>query len=294
MRGEVSVVEQATGNGQERSGVSPDSLRVAVLVPCHNEEATIECVVEDFRKQLPRAVVYVYDNASSDRTAERARAAGAVVRTEARKGKGYVVQRMFADIEADVYVLVDGDATYDPESVQGMVRVVCEESVDMVVGARVPLHTDRDAHRPGHRFGNALLTGVVSRLFGADLRDMLSGYRVFSRRFVKCFPAFSGGFEVETELTVFALELRLPFTEIDTRYLARPEDSESKLRTFSDGWRILLTILILLKEVRPFTVFSVMALVLAGSSLGLGVPIVRTFLDTGLVPRFPTPSLRLR
>ena len=264
-------------------------LRVAVLIPCYNEEVAIAQVVKDFRAALPQAGIYVYDNNSKDRTTEVAREHGATVRVERRQGKGNVVRRMFADIEADVYVLVDGDATYDAASAPKMVRTLLDEQLDMVVGCRV--HTQTEAYRPGHVFGNAMLTGFVAKLFGRSFTDILSGYRVFSRRFVKSFPALSKGFETETELTVHALELRMPVTEIDTPYGARPEGSASKLSTYRDGTRILRLILQLYKHERPLMYFSTLAGLLALLSAGLAAPIVLEFLNTGLVPRFPTAIL---
>src|SRR5437588_10997826 len=217
------------------------AMRIAVLVPCFNEETAVATVVGDFRKALPSAQIYVYDNNSSDRTAVVAREAGAEVRSEYRQGKGHVVRRMFADVDADVYVLVDGDATYDAPSAPRMIGVLLSERLDMVVGLRA----DRSeaAYRRGHRTGNRVLTGFLSRVFGHAFKDILSGYRVFSRRFVKSFPVLSDGFEIETELSVHALELALPVAEIDTPYYARPEGSFSKLNTWRDGFRILGTIL---------------------------------------------------
>lgn len=263
--------------------------RVAVLIPCYNEEVAIGQVVRDFRAALPEAAIYVYDNNSRDRTCEVAREAGAIVRTERRQGKGNVVRRMFADIEADVYLLVDGDATYHAASGPQMVQTLLAEQFDMVVGCRT--HTQTEAYRPGHVFGNAMLTGVVAKLFGRSFTDILSGYRAFSRRFVKSFPALSKGFETETELTVHALELRMPVTEIDTPYGARPEGSASKLSTYRDGWRILRLILQLYKHERPLAYFSVVAALLAVLSAGLATPIILEYLQTGLVPRFPTAIL---
>ncbi|WP_046113037.1 glycosyltransferase [Aquincola tertiaricarbonis] len=263
--------------------------RVAVLIPCYNEEVAIGQVVKDFQAALPQAAIYVYDNNSSDRTAEVAREAGAAVRVERRQGKGNVVRRMFADIEADVYLLVDGDATYDAASGPKMVHTLVAERFDMVVGCRT--HTQTEAYRPGHVFGNAMLTGVVAKLFGRSFTDILSGYRAFSRRFVKSFPALSKGFETETELTVHALELRMPVTEIDTPYGARPDGSASKLSTYRDGWRILRLILQLYRHERPLAYFSVLAALLALLSAGLATPIILEYLETGLVPRFPTAIL---
>ncbi|WP_051341495.1 glycosyltransferase family 2 protein [Azospirillum halopraeferens] len=262
---------------------------IAVLVPCYNEEAAIGQVVRDFRAALPDATVYVYDNNSADRTAEVARAAGAVVRHEPLQGKGNVMRRMFADIEADVYVLVDGDDTYHAASAPMMVQRLWEDQLDMVNGARV---TDIvAAYRPGHRFGNKVLTGIVAHIFGNRIQDMLSGYRVFSRRFVKTFPALASGFETETELTVHALELRMPIAEVKTPYKDRPAGSASKLRTFRDGFRILRTILILVKEERPLPFFASIAGLLLLVALGLVAPLIATYLQTGMVPRLPTAVL---
>lgn len=270
----------------ETPAVSPT---IAILVPCYNEEAAIERVVHEFRTALPEAMIYVYDNNSRDRTLELARAAGAHVRVERRQGKGNVVRRMFSDIEADAYVLVDGDATYHAPSAREMVRCLIDENLDMVVGCRV--HTEAEAYRAGHQFGNAMLTGFVARLFGRTFSDILSGYRVFSRRFVKSFPALSVGFETETELTVHALELRMPVMEIETPYGARPEGSVSKLSTYRDGFRILRLILQLYKHERPLAYFSIVAGALALLSVLLGTPLVLEWLRTGLVPRFPTAIL---
>jgi glycosyltransferase involved in cell wall biosynthesis len=263
--------------------------RIAVLIPCYNEGKAIRKVVTEFAAALPDATIYVYDNNSTDDTREEARSAGAIVRTETHQGKGNVVRRMFADIEAEVYVLVDGDGTYDAGSSSKMVEHLLTESLDMVNAERVA--TNERAYRPGHVFGNKLLTGTVALIFGNRIRDMLSGYRAFSRRFVKSFPALASGFETETELTVHALELRLPIAEIATPYRDRPVGSQSKLRTFRDGFRILRTIVLLVKEERPLQFFSAVATVLALASITLGWPLVTTFLETGLVPRLPTAVL---
>jgi glycosyltransferase involved in cell wall biosynthesis len=263
--------------------------RIAVLVPCFNEEAAIAQVIGDFRAALPQAVVYVYDNNSSDRTVEIARAAGAVVRGEQRQGKGNVVRRMFSDIDADVYVLVDGDATYHAPSAPAMVARLLEERLDMVVAARD--HADDAAYRRGHVAGNRLLTNFVDAVFGATFSDILSGYRVFSRRFVKSFPALSGGFEIETELTVHALLLDLPFAEIRTPYYARPAGSQSKLSTWRDGFRILGTIFKLYRSERPLVFFSSIGMTMAAVSIMLAIPIVATFIEHGVVPRLPTAIL---
>lgn len=264
---------------------------VAVLVPCHNEEAAVAKVVAAFRTAVPNAVVYVYDNNSTDRTMDTARAAGAVVRRENHQGKGYVVRRMFADVDADIYVLVDGDATYDAPSARTMIARLVEERLDMVVGVRV----DREeaAYRRGHRTGNKLLTGFVQNIFGQSFTDMLSGYRVFSRRFVKSFPVLSGGFEIETELTIHAVELGLPVAEVKTPYYARPEGSESKLNTWSDGFRILWSIFQIYRSERPLMFFSAIAFAFAIVAIGLAIPIFITFVQTGTVPRLPTAILAM-
>ncbi|CAG0968793.1 dolichol-phosphate mannosyltransferase [Myxococcaceae bacterium] len=271
------------------SGKNAEGPSIAVLVPCFNEAASVATVVTAFRRHLPSARVYVYDNASTDETAERAREAGASTRAEPLRGKGNVVRRMFADVDADIYVLVDGDATYDAASAPTLVETLVERSLDMVNGRRIA--TDAAAYRKGHRTGNALLGTLVSLVFGTGLSDVLSGYRVFSRRFVKSFPALSMGFEIETELTVHALELRMPIAEIDTPYFPRPENSPSKLSTVRDGVRILALILTLVKEERPLAFFSAMALALAAFSLTLAWPVFTTFFETGLVPRLPTAVL---
>jgi len=266
-----------------------DRHRIAVLLPCHNEEAAIADTVSGFRAALPGATIYVYDNNSSDRTIEVARAAGAVVRTERHQGKGYVVRRMFADVDADIYVLADGDATYDAPSSPAMIARLLEEKLDMVVGVRV--HREEAAYRRGHQTGNRLLTGVVGNIFGQSFSDMLSGYRVFSRRFVKSFPVLSGGFEIETELTIHALELELPVAEVNTPYYARPEGSASKLNTWRDGFRILWSIGQIYRSERPLPFFSAIALALAVIAIALAIPIVITFVQEGTVPRFPTAIL---
>lgn len=263
--------------------------KIAVLVPCYNEEVAVAKVVRDFRAALPEATVFVYDNNSTDNTAAAARAAGAEVYRETRQGKGFVVRRMFTDVEADIYVLVDGDATYDAPSVRKMIARLIDERLDMVVGSRV--HLEKAAYRAGHETGNRLLTGFVAWVFGPSFNDMLSGYRVFSRRFVKSFPVLSGGFEIETELTIHALEIGLAVAEIDTPYYARLEGSSSKLNTWRDGFRILWTILQLYRAERPLPFYSIIGLGLAIISVALAVPIVITFIETGMVPRFPTAIL---
>jgi glycosyltransferase involved in cell wall biosynthesis len=262
--------------------------RIAVLVPCYNEAQTVAGVVTAFRATLPSATVYVYDNNSTDDTSAQAGAAGAVVRKEPLQGKGNVIRRMFADIDADIYVLVDGDGTYDAASAPRMIDRLIDDDLDMVNAARDA--TD-SAYRPGHRFGNKLLTGIVSHIFGNRVTDMLSGYRVFSRRFAKSFPGLAHGFEIETELTVHALELRLPIAEVRAPYGSRPLGSVSKLATIRDGFRVLWTIVVLIKEERPLPFFSLIAALLAGTSVLLTVPIFITFVETGLVPRMPTAVL---
>jgi glycosyltransferase involved in cell wall biosynthesis len=264
---------------------------IAVLLPCYNEESAIAKVVRDFRSALPEATIYVYDNNSKDRTAEIARAEGAVVRTEVQQGKGHVVRRMFRDIEADFYVMADGDDTYEASIAPEMLQIAIEGGHDLVNCVR--RETEQAAYRGGHRFGNLLLTGVVRRIFGDRVQDMLSGYKVFSRRFVKSFPALSQGFDIETELTVHALELLMPVAHVDGPYRGRPEGSESKLRTYRDGWRILMLIFKLIRHERPMFFFSTLSAVLAALSLILAAPIVDTYVQTGLVPRLPTAVLSM-
>jgi glycosyltransferase involved in cell wall biosynthesis len=263
--------------------------RVAVLIPCYNEAAAIAQVVADFSASLPHATIYAYDNNSSDATVEVAQAAGAVVRREYRQGKGNVVRRMFSDIDADVYVMVDGDGTYHAPSAPEMIRQLEDDCLDMVVGCRVSIV--EEAYRPGHRFGNALLTGFVARLFGRQFRDILSGYRVFSRRFVQSFPALSPGFEIETEITVHALELRMPIAEVATPYGARAEGSVSKLSTYKDGFKILRMILALYRREYPARFFGMIGAAFAMLSVALATPVVIEFINTGLVRRFPTAFL---
>ena len=279
---EMMLREKADINAVERH-------RIAVLVPCYNEEKSIATVIADFRAALPHAAIYVYDNNSTDRTVHAAEQAGAMVRREQRQGKGHVVRRMFTDVEADIYVLVDGDATYDAPSVQGMIEKLFDDRLDMVVAARVD--QEKAAYRAGHRTGNWLLTSFVTLVFGRTFSDILSGYRVFSRRFVKSFPVLSRGFEIETELTVHALELELPVAEAETPYYSRVEGSDSKLNTWRDGFRILWTIMRLYRSERPFQFFSAIAFFLAAVAIILAVPIAATFLREGVVPRLPTAIL---
>ena len=263
--------------------------RIAVLIPCYNEELTIPKVVRDFRRALPEAVVYVYDNNSRDRTCDVARTAGAVIGFENMQGKGNVIRRMFADVEADIYVIVDGDDTYDATAAPRLVSLLWDNQLDMVSARR--LSDERNAYRAGHRFGNKLLSSTIHVIFGDRCRDVLSGYRVLSRRFVKSFPALTQGFDIEAELTIHALELNMPIMEVDSAYKARPKGSISKLHTYRDGVRICWTIFYLLKEERPFHFFGIIFLTLALFSTAISVPIFMTYFETGLVPRFPTAVL---
>lgn len=267
----------------------PQGLKIAVIVPCYNEEAAIGTVVKQFRAALPSADIYVYDNNSKDNTIAAAKKAGAIVGVETRQGKGHVVRRMFGDIDADVYVMIDGDATYDAPSAPGMIAMLVAEKLDMVVGSRID--QEEAAYRPGHRFGNRVLTGFVKRIFGKNFNDILSGYRIFSRRFVKSFPALSTGFEIETELTVHSLELDMPVAEVETPYYARPEGSTSKLNTYRDGIRILWTIGKLFRTERPMQFFSIISMFFFVLSLLISIPVFRTYFETGLVPRLPTALL---
>jgi len=262
---------------------------IAVLIPAYNEATTIGDVVRSFRVALPNARIYVYDNNSFDNTAKMARDAGAIVRREPLQGKGHVVRRMFADIEADVYVMVDGDATYDAAAAPRLVSRLVETQADMVVGARIT--EEKAAYRAGHRLGNRMLTGLVAWIFGDRFTDMLSGYRAFSRRFAKSFPALASGFETETELTVHALELDMITAEIQTAYGARPEGSVSKLSTFKDGFRILGTIGRLMRDERPLLFFGALSGLILLAALALGAPLIGEYMATGLVPRFPTAFL---
>src|ERR1700728_574095 len=278
-------------SSNERLPGNPVQIRldVAILVPCFNEEQAVTKVVADFRAALPQAVIYVYDNNSTDGTVEAARRAGATVRRETYQGKGHVVRRMFNDVEADIYVLVDGDATYDAPSAPAMIGKLVEERLDMIVATR--MDREEAAYRPGHRAGNWVLTAFVTHMFGRAFTDILSGYRVFSRRFVKSFPVLSGGFEIETELTVHALELELPVGEVATPYYSRPSGSASKLSTWRDGFRILWTVLKLYRAERPLSLFGSLGIALAIMSVGLAIPLVITYVQEGLVPRLPTAVL---
>src|SRR6202451_4403884 len=290
-RGDLAGMAKALEQFARREFLQPlpAQPRIAVLVPCFNEEAAVATVVADFRKALPLAEIFVYDNNSSDRTVAVAREAGAQVRGERRQGKGHVVRRMFADIDADIYVLVDGDATYDAASAPRMIDTLVYDHLDMGVGFRVD--QAEAAYRPGHRTGNLMLTGFLSAVFGQAFKDILSGYRVFSRRFVKSFPVLSDGFEIETELSVHALELALPVAEIETPYYARPEGSVSKLNTWRDGFRILGTILKLYRSEKPLQFFTAIGILLTLVSVGLAIPVIVTYLEEGIVPRLPTAVL---
>ena len=263
--------------------------RIAVLLPCYNEEAAIAATVAGFRAALPDAAIYVYDNNSRDNTCEVARQAGATVRGERQQGKGHVVRRMFADVDADIYVMADGDLTYDPRAAPAMVDQLLTDQLDMVVGTRK--HEASDAFRGGHVLGNRIFNGLLSGLFGRTFSDIFSGYRVFSRRFVKSFPVLSSGFEIETEMSVHALELRMPVGEVETVYAARPQGSESKLSTWGDGWRILKTIVTLYRIERPVLFYGGIGALLLAAAILLAVPLVITYINTGLVPRFPTAIL---
>jgi len=262
---------------------------IAVILPCYNEEAAIAATIAGFRAALPDARIYVFDNNSRDRTVEVARAAGAIVRTERMQGKGHVVRRMFSDVEADIYVMADGDATYDAAAAPALIRMMLDERLDMVVGARKS--EVEAAYRRGHRFGNRMLTGILARLFGRSFSDILSGYRVFSRRFVKSFPVLSAGFEIETEISIHALELQMPVGEVVTAYGARPEGSVSKLSTYRDGWRILRTIMSLFRLEKPVLFFGAIGAALALLAVILAIPLAITYAQTGLVPRLPTALL---
>ncbi len=268
-------------------------LKIAILLPCFNEELTIADVVKSFQQAVPGSVVYVYDNASTDQTAARAQEAGALVAHENRRGKGEVVRRMIADIDAGIYVMADGDGTYDASYAPQLIDKLTSKNLDMVVGTRQETaeEQDGDAYRRGHRFGNRLFNWFVALLFSRQFSDIFSGYRVFSRRFVKSYPAFAKGFEIETEMTIHSLDLRIPVAEFPTPYKARPEGSESKLNSITDGFRILGTIFMLLKETKPIQFFTALFILFAATSVALAVPLFISYLETGLVPRLPTAVL---
>jgi glycosyltransferase involved in cell wall biosynthesis len=281
------MAEELSKNGQVIG--LPADLRVAVLLPCYNEAGAIVQTIEGFKAALPMATIYVYDNNSTDGSGALAKAAGAQVQIVRQQGKGHVVRRMFADIDADIYIMADGDATYEAAAAPFMVAEMLAENLDMIVGAR--RSEVEDAYRRGHRLGNKMLTGLLQQLFGRSFTDILSGYRVFSRRFVKSFPVLSAGFEIETEISVHALELSMPVREVVTAYAARPEGSESKLSTYRDGWRILNTIITLYRIERPIGFFGLIGFALILFAAVLSVPLVLTYIDTGLVPRLPTALL---
>lgn len=266
-----------------------DAPRIAVTIPCYNEAITIAKVIEDFRTALPTADIYIFDNNSSDNTAQVAREAGAIVRTETRQGKGHVVRRIFADVEADIYIMADGDDTYDASLAPTLVELMQKNHVDMVVGTRAGV--TQDAGREGHAFGNRIFNTLYNKMFGDQFTDIFSGYRVFSRRFVKSFPAVSAGFEIETEMSVHCSQLGIPTLERPTPYGVRPEDSHSKLRTFRDGFRILGMFAMLAKETRPAAFFGAIGLGMALLAMLISVPLVFTYFETGLVPRVPTAIL---
>lgn len=280
------LLHQVFDTGQAEAVRRP---RIAVMLPCYNEALAIRQVIERFQRALPEADIYVYDNNSNDGSSAIARDAGVIVRQEIRQGKGFVVRRMFADIEADIYVMCDADETYEAEVAPLLVEKLIDEGLDMVVGSRADAAVG--AYRPAHKFGNWMLTSLVRATFGRGFDDMLSGYRVFSRRFVKSFPVMAQGFEIETELTIHALQLEMPTAEVPTRFSERPAGSESKLSTISDGLRILWTISVLLKLERPFHFFGLIAMALAAASLGVGLPVVADYLTTGFVPRMPSAVL---
>jgi len=270
----------------DKDGKDP---KIAVLIPCYNEEVSIRSVIDGFNSELPGSEIYVYDNNSKDNTIAVSKSAGAKVFSVYLQGKGNVIRRMFADIDADVYILVDGDATYDPKSARGMIEKLLEEQLDMVVGTR--RHEEKEAYRFGHTWGNKLLTNCVKRIFGGNFTDMLSGYRVFSKRYVKSFPAMAVGFETETELTVHALELRMPYAEVETPYGSRMDGSESKLNTYRDGVVILRTIVKLYAFERPFLFYGILSFLFCVAGVLLAIPVLEDFVKTGLVPRFPTAIL---
>ncbi|MDK1384018.1 glycosyltransferase [Sinorhizobium sp. 8-89] len=264
----------------------PDQLDVAVLLPCYNEAATIGQVVRGFRAALPSARIYVYDNNSIDGTASQAMLAGATVMQERRQGKGHVVRRMFADIDADIYIMADGDGTYSPVDAEDLIRTLVTEQADMVVGIR--RHIRIEAGRQGHAFGNRIFNRLYRSIFGTDFSDIFSGYRAFSRRFVKSFPALSDGFEIETEMSVHASRLKLPVCELELDYGRRPQGSHSKLSTVKDGVRILWMFVLLIKATRPFTFFGLIGAAFLASSLLFMTPVLIEYFETGLVPRMPT------
>ncbi len=262
--------------------------KIAVLIPCYNEEKTVEKVVRDFKTVLPEAVIYVYDNNSSDRTVELAEKAGAVVRHEYMQGKGNVIRRMFREIDAEVYVMTDGDDTYPAEFAREMVDKVLEHQADMVVGDRLSSTYFTENKRPFHNFGNSLVRGTINRLFHTEIKDIMTGYRAFSYQFVKTFPVLSKGFEIETEMTIHAADKNMQVDNVIIEYRDRPEGSESKLNTYSDGAKVLMSIAKLYRNYKPMNFFGLLALVLAVMSIGFFIPVLMEYIATGLVPKFPT------
>lgn len=262
--------------------------KIAVLIPCYNESKTVKKVVEDFRRELPEAVVYVYDNNSTDGTGDLAREAGAVVRLERRQGKGSVIRRMFREVDAEVYVIVDGDDTYPAEAAPEMVRRVLEEQADMVVGDRLSSTYYTENKRPFHNFGNSFVKNCINRFFDTNIQDIMTGYRAFSYSFVKTFPVLSGGFEIETEMSIHAADKHMQVDNVIIEYRDRPEGSVSKLNTFSDGFKVLIRILNLYKNYKPFSFFSLLSAVLAVLGIGFLIPVILEYVETGLVPKFPT------
>ena len=265
--------------------------KIAVLIPCYNEELTVEKTVSDFKRVLPNADIYVYNNNSKDRTKELALKAGAIVRDEYRQGKGAVVRSMFRDIDADVYIMVDGDDTYPAEEVEGLITPVLEGKADMVIGDRLSSTYYTENKRPFHNFGNSLVKGLINFLFKSDLNDIMTGYRSFSKKFVKCMPVMSDGFQIETEMTIFALTNNMQVVNVPITYRDRPEGSESKLNTFSDGFKVLLTLFNLFKDNRPFLFFGCLSLIIFILGLIVGVPVIDEFIKTAYITKVPSAVL---
>lgn len=265
--------------------------KIAVLIPCYNEELTVEKTVNDFKRVLPNADIYVYNNNSKDRTKELALKAGAIVKDEYRQGKGAVVRSMFRDIDADVYIMVDGDDTYPAEEVEGLITPVLEGKADMVIGDRLSSTYYTENKRPFHNFGNSLVKGLINFLFKSDLNDIMTGYRSFSKKFVKCMPVMSDGFQIETEMTIFALTNNMQVVNVPITYRDRPEGSESKLNTFSDGFKVLLTLFNLFKDNRPFLFFGSISIVIFIIGLLIGIPVIDEFIKTAYITKVPSAIL---
>lgn len=265
--------------------------KIAVLIPCYNEELTVEKTVSDFKHVLPDADIYVYNNNSKDRTKELALKAGAIVKDEYRQGKGAVVRSMFRDIDADVYIMVDGDDTYPAEEVEGLITPVLEGKADMVIGDRLSSTYYTENKRPFHNFGNSLVKGLINFLFKSDLNDIMTGYRSFSKKFVKCMPVMSDGFQIETEMTIFALTNNMQVVNVPITYRDRPEGSESKLNTFSDGYKVLLTLFNLFKDNRPFLFFGCLSLIIFILGLVVGIPVIDEFIKTAYITKVPSAIL---